>query len=167
MQRVNAFVLAVSVSACLAGCVSTTERGVTTTSYIPDRTVTTTTTYPPAYVAPVPAQTTSQVVTTVTTNPDGTVRRTTTKYYYPGTTYTYVNPDDDVITSDVKVAFRQDPEIGAHTRSIAVGSDAGIVEITGTADSVSTVQQASWDALQVSGVRQVDNAMVIDPTSPG
>jgi osmotically-inducible protein OsmY len=106
-------------------------------------------------------------VTTVTTGPDGTVRRTTTRYYYPGTTYTSYTVDDGLIASDVKTALRQDPGVNAHARNIAVASDAGTVEIVGTADSVSTVQQASWDAVQIPGVQQVNNDMRIDPTSPG
>ena len=57
--------------------------------------------------------------------------------------------------------------MNSHARNIGVGSDAGIVEITGKADSISAVQQASWDALQVPGVTQVNNDMMIDPTSPG
>ena len=163
MQRIKALLLAAFATSALAGCSFSTERTVTTTAYIPPESTVTTTTYSPAYVAPPPANATSQVVTTVTTNPDGTVTRTT-RYYYPPT---YYRADDRTLASEVKSTIREDPLVNSHARNIGVGSDAGIVEITGKADSISAVQQASWDALQVPGVTQVNNDMMIDPTSPG
>ena len=63
--------------------------------------------------------------------------------------------------------MREDPLVNAHAHSIGVGSSAGIVAISGKADSISVVSRASWDALQVPGVMKVDNSMMIDPTSPG
>jgi osmotically-inducible protein OsmY len=168
MERIKAFLLTAVVggalSGALAGCGSTTERTVTTT-YVPPVTTQTTTTYAPA---PVPQpELASKVVTTVTTNSDGTVRRTTTRYYAPGTTRTYVSVDDQSVSSEVRTALHGDPEVSAHARNVAVSTDAGTVEIVGTADSISTVQQASWDALQIPGVQVVNNDMRIDPTSPG
>jgi BON domain len=165
MQRVKAIVLGVFATAAIAGCGYSSTSTVTSTAYIPPEETVTTTTYSPTYV---PAdQLTSQVVTTVTTNPDGSVTRTSTRYYYPPATYTYYGPDDVTLALQVRSTMRQDPLVSAHVRSIGVGSDAGIVAITGKADSISAIQQASLDALQVPGVRQVDNSMMIDTTSPG
>jgi osmotically-inducible protein OsmY len=165
MQRIKALTLSMIVGGILAGCGYTSERTVTWTGYVPPATSETTTTYTSAPAPPPDAA--SKVVTTVTTNPDGTVRRTTTRYYYPGATRTYVNADDQTVTSQVRTALRGDPEVSAHARNIAVSTDAGTVEIVGTADSISAVQQASWDALHIPGVQVVNNDMRIDPTSPG
>jgi hypothetical protein len=157
MQRIEVFVVGAFAAAALAGCVYSTSRTVRSTAYIPpDQTVTTTTS--PPYTS---------VVTTVTSNPDGSVTRTSTRYYYPQAAYTYYGPDDAILASEVRSAMRQDPLVSAHARDIGVGSDAGIVAINGNADSIAAVQQASWDALQVPGVRQVNNNMMIDTTSPG
>jgi osmotically-inducible protein OsmY len=168
MERIKAFMLmavvSVALSGALAACGYTTEKTVTS-SYVPPATTQTTTTYAPAPVPPPEAA--SKVVTTVTTNSDGTVRRTTTRYYTPETTRTYVTSDDQLVTSQVRTALRSEPEVSAHARNIAVSTDAGTVEIVGTADSISAVQQASWDALQIAGVQVVNNDMRIDPTSPG
>ena len=166
MQRIKALLLVVLATGAFAGCASSTGRTVTSTAYVPsEETVTTTQTYSPPYLSP--ANTTSQIVTTVTQNPDGTVTRRSTRYYYPPGYYTYYNIDDAALASEVRSRMQQDPLVTAHTRNIGIGSDAGIVALKGTADSVSTAQQASWDALQVPGVRQVNNDMMIDATSPG
>jgi hypothetical protein len=165
MQRLKVFVLGAIATAVLAGCGYSADRTVTSTAYIPPRETVTTSTYSPAY-APTNSST-AQIVTTVTRNPDGSVTRASTRYYYPPAAYTYYQPDDGALASKVKSTMRQDPQVSAHAQNIGVGSNAGIVEITGRADSISTIQQASWDALQVPGVRQVDNSMMIDPSSPG
>ena len=164
MRGIKAFVLGALATATLAGCFSA-SRTVTNTAYIPPEETVTTTTYSPEYMPK--NNSTSQVVTTVTRNADGSVTHTSTRYYYPGTTYTYYGPDDTTLASEVRSTMRQDPLVSAHAQNIDVGSDAGIIQITGRADSISAVQQASWDALQVPGVRQVDNSMMIDTTSPG
>jgi len=166
IQRINALLLVVLVTGAFAGCASSTGKTVTSTAYVPSgKIVTTTQTYSPAYLPP--ADTTSQIVTTVTQNPDGTVTRRSTRYYYPPAYYTYYNTDNAALASEVRSRMQQDPLVTAHTRNIGIGSEAGIVAITGTADSITTVQQASWDALQVPGVTQVSNNMMIDTTSPG
>jgi BON domain len=165
MMRITALCPIVLAIAALAGCSYSAGRTVTTTAYTPERTVTTTT-HLPANVTP-PDSSTSQIVTTVRRNPDGSVTRTTTRYYTPLAGYSYYSTDDATLASEVRSTIRQDPEVTAHTRNMGVGTDAGVVEITGTADSISTIQQASWDALQVPGVTEVNNDMVIDTTSPG
>jgi len=160
MQRIKSFLLLLLVTGVLAGCSYSVERTVTSTGYTPpEETVTTTTS--PKYLPP----TASQVVTTVTRNPDGTVTRTSR--YFPPTASTYYSTDDVTLASQIRSMMRKDPLVNAHARNIGVGSYAGVAEITGKADSISTVQQASWDALQVPGVTQVNNDMMIDPTSPG
>jgi hypothetical protein len=160
MQRIKTFLLLLFVTGALAGCSYSVERTVTSTAYTPPEETVTTTTYP-AYVPPM----TSQVVTTVTRNPDGTVTRTSR--YFPPTPSAYYSTDNVTLASEVRSMMRKDPLVSAHARNIGVGSYADVVEITGKADSISTVQQASWDALQVPGVIQVNNDMMIDPTSPG
>jgi hypothetical protein len=164
MKHIKAIVVPALASAFLLGCSYTAERSVRTTSYAQPGTTVTTTTYPPSYEAPAPPNT-NQVVTTVRRNADGSVTRTTTRYYYPPSGYAYV--DDGVVASDVRSALRQDPGVSAHARNIGISSDGGTVEIVGTADSISAVQQASWDAVQIPGVQQVNNDMRIDSTSPG
>jgi hypothetical protein len=163
MGRIRILVLAAFATAILTGCAAdSASRTVTTTSYIPPEETVTTNTYAPGYTP-----TTSQIVTTVTRNPDGSVTRISTRYYYPQAAYTYYDPDDLTLASEVESVMRQDPLVNAHAQDIGVGSDTGMVAITGRADSISAVQQASWDALQVPGVRQVDNNMTTDTTSPG
>jgi hypothetical protein len=165
MQRIKAFILGAFATAALAGCGYSASRTVTRTAYVPPEETSTTTTYSPVYA---PANSaTSQVVTTETRNPDGSVTRTSTRYYYPQASYTYYGPDDATLASEVRSTMRQDPLVSAHARNIGVGSDAGVVAITGRADSISAARQASWDALKIPGVRQVDNSMMIDSTSPG
>ena len=165
MQRIKAFVLGAFATAALAGCGYSASRTVTSTAYVPPEETSTTSTYSPAYA---PAnRATSQIVTTVTRNSDGSVTRTSTRYYNPQPSYTYYGPDDATLASEVRSTIGEDPLVSAHARNIGVGSDAGVVAITGTADSISAAQQASWDALQIAGVRQVDNRMMIDSTSPG
>jgi limonene-1,2-epoxide hydrolase len=167
MQRIEALILVVVATGAFAGCGYPAHRTVTSTTYIPgEETVTTTQAYSPVYLPPADAGT-SQIVTTVTHYPDGTVTRTSTRYYNPPARYTYYNSDDATLAAQVRSTMRQDPLVSAHTRNLAIGSDAGIVAITGRADSISTVQQASWDALQVPGVTRVNNDMMIDPASPG
>jgi BON domain len=165
VHRIKAFVLGAFATAAFGGCGYSASRTVTSSAYVPPRETSTTTTYSPAYA---PANSaTSQVVTTVTRNSDGSVTRTSTRYYYPQAAYTYYGPDDPTLASEVRSTMQQDPLVSAHARNIGVVSDAGVVAITGKADSISAVQQASWDALQIPGVRQVDNSMRIDSTSPG
>jgi len=165
MQRIIAFLLVAFTTGILAGCSYSEDRTVTSTAYTPPAETATTTTsrsYPPRA-----SMATSQVVTTVTRHSDGSVTRTSTRYYYPPATYTSSSVDDATLASEVRSTMRRDPLVSAHAQNIGVGSGAGVVEITGRADSISTVQQASLDALQVPGVRQVNNDMRIDSTSPG
>lgn len=164
MRPIKAFVLGAFVTVALAGCGYSARRTVTSNAYIPPA-ETTTTTHSPAYA---PANSpTSQVVTTVTRNSDGSVTRTSTRYYYPQAAPTYSAHDDATVASQVRSALRQDPLVSAHAQNIGVASDAGVVAITGRADSISAVQQASWDALRIPGVNQVDNSMMIGLTSAG
>jgi hypothetical protein len=145
-----------------AGCSYSVDRTVTSTYTPAEETVTTITI--PAYASSTRTST-SQGVITVTRNPDGSVTRTST--YYPPAAYSYYGTDDQTLASQVRSSMRQDPLVSAHARHIGIGSDAGVVEITGKADPISAVQQASLDALQTPEVRQVNNDMIIDPTSPG
>jgi osmotically-inducible protein OsmY len=136
----------------LVGCGPTTERSATETRL-----------YRAVPTAPLHAPATSDTVTTVTTAPDGTVtRRTTTTYYYPRRSYKYSSIDDDAIVSNVRAATVADPLVNAHSKNLSIGSYAGVVEIKGRGDSISTVEEASRDAISVPGVRQVNNDMVID-----
>jgi BON domain len=162
MKRITALLIVALATGALAGCGYSSDRAVTNTQYVPPQTTVTTTTST-AYMSP--ANTNSRVVTTVTRNADGSVTRTTS--YYPTRAYTYYSTDDGTLASEVRSTIRQDPLVNAHAQNIAVGSDAGVVEITGRADSVSAVDQASRDALEVPGVIRVNNDMVINPMSPG
>src|SRR5262249_21260164 len=149
MNRIKVFALQAFAIVALAGCGYSATRTVTSTStaYIPPEQTTTTSVNSPSYAPP--ANITSQVVNTVTRNADGSVTRTSTTYYYPQTTYTSYGSDDLVLASQVRSAMRQDPLVNAHARDIGVGSDTGVIAITGKADSVSVVQQASKDAFEV------------------
>jgi osmotically-inducible protein OsmY len=77
---------------------------------------------------------------------------------------TMVRGDAD-IRRDVMDEIAYDPAVTVH--DIAVIVEDGLVTLTGTADSYGTRQAAVDAAWRVSGVRDVINSIVVDPTLLG
>jgi len=72
---------------------------------------------------------------------------------------------DAEIRSDVMDEIAYDPAVTVH--DIAVIVEDGLVTLTGTADSYGTRQAAVDAAWRISGVRDVINTIVVDPTLLG
>lgn len=67
--------------------------------------------------------------------------------------------DDGVITARVKAAFIADPRTKAH--QIEVTTNAGIVQLAGFVDSVSSKNAAAELATAIDGVRSVSNRLQV------
>ena len=72
---------------------------------------------------------------------------------------------DAEIRKDVMEEIAYDPAVTVH--DIAVIVEDGLVTLTGTADSYATRQAAVDAAWRISGVRDVINTIVVDPTLLG
>jgi hypothetical protein len=122
-----------------------------------ETTTTTTTRYTTATSQLILPSQPSETTTTITSVPGGIVeRRTSTIYDYP-------DVDDAVIEENVRAAVETDPALSSRARFIGVASDGGVVRLSGVVGSMSEVHEASIQASEVPGVRQVDNDLFIEP----
>lgn len=71
--------------------------------------------------------------------------------------------DDTTITTRVRTAILNDPQIGA--RAIDVATQAGIVTLTGSVVSQAERQQAVALARRVDGVAEVRDALQVAPVN--
>lgn len=69
--------------------------------------------------------------------------------------------DDTAITTKVKAAMARDKEVSA--TSVSVETVQGEVRLSGFVNSTSEKQRAEQLALQVEGVRSVQNGLVVRP----
>lgn len=73
--------------------------------------------------------------------------------------------DDSTITTKVKAALAQDPEVKAY--QVSVETYRGVVQLSGFVDNESAVRRAGQVAQSVSGVRAVKNDVRIKPATAG
>ena len=71
--------------------------------------------------------------------------------------------DDTAITTKVKAAMARDKDVSA--TSVSVETVKGEVRLSGFVDSNAEKQRAGQLALQVEGVRSVQNGLVVRPAS--
>ena len=69
--------------------------------------------------------------------------------------------DDATITTKVKAALAQDPQVKAY--QVGVETYRGVVQLSGFVDSEASVRRAAQVAQGVSGVRSVKNDVRIKP----
>jgi len=67
--------------------------------------------------------------------------------------------DDTVITTKVKAAIAQDPTLSA--LEIKVHTYKGVVQLSGWVDTTAAVERAAKLASEVSGVKEVDNSLIV------
>ena len=121
--------------------------------------------------------------TTTTQSPDGTTTTTTTTTVAPSDTSSSATAamksaakevgseasaamtkagdalEDGVITTKVKTALLADPDVKG--LSIDVDTKNGVVTLKGTADKASAMDRAAQIARDTSGVKSVDNQLVV------
>lgn len=69
--------------------------------------------------------------------------------------------DDSAITAKVKTALAQDPKIGIDAAQIHIVTYKGVTELSGFVDSDAEVAEAGSVAGQVTGVKSVQNNLIV------